>query len=85
MRCALIWDHANVFPVRRMCKVLEVHHSGYYAWLDWFDFLKTHKFKPSMSRHGNCYDKTVAIQFKESNCLLINYTAEKCKMVFEWK
>jgi len=32
MRYAFIRDHANVFSVRRMCKVLEVHHSGYYAW-----------------------------------------------------
>src|SRR5690625_7999493 len=32
MRYAFIRDHARKFPIRRMCKVLEVHHSGYYAW-----------------------------------------------------
>lgn len=32
MRYAFIQDHATVFPVRRMCSLLDVHPSGYYAW-----------------------------------------------------
>src|SRR5690625_400258 len=32
MRYAFIRGHVKEFSVRRMCKVLEVHHSGYYAW-----------------------------------------------------
>lgn len=33
MRYAFIRDHRREFPVRLMCKVLEVSHSGYYDWL----------------------------------------------------
>jgi transposase InsO family protein len=32
MRFQFIDDHRDEFPVRRMCKVLEVSRSGYYAW-----------------------------------------------------
>lgn len=32
MKYAFIDDHARLWPVRRMCKVLQVHPSGYYAW-----------------------------------------------------
>ncbi len=32
MRYQFIEDHRDVFPVRRMCEVLEVSPSGYYAW-----------------------------------------------------
>jgi putative transposase len=32
MRFQFIDDHRDDFPVRRMCKVLEVSPSGYYAW-----------------------------------------------------
>ncbi|HIQ06819.1 MAG TPA: IS3 family transposase [Anaerolineae bacterium] len=32
MRFQFIEDHRNEFPVRLMCKVLEVSTSGYYAW-----------------------------------------------------
>ena len=32
MRYQFIEDHRAMFPVRRMCKVLEVSPSGYYAW-----------------------------------------------------
>ena len=32
MRFQFIDDHRDEFPVRRMCKVLEVSPSGYYAW-----------------------------------------------------
>lgn len=32
MRYAFIRDHAQQYPVRRLCSVLNVHPSGYYAW-----------------------------------------------------
>jgi putative transposase len=32
MRFQFIDNHRDQFPVRRMCKVLDVSHSGYYAW-----------------------------------------------------
>jgi len=32
MRYQFIQDHQNEFPVRRMCQVLSVSTSGYYAW-----------------------------------------------------
>ena len=32
MRFQFIEDHRAEFPVRRMCKALEVSPSGYYAW-----------------------------------------------------
>ena len=32
MRFQFIEDHRDEFPVRRMCAVLEVSRSGYYAW-----------------------------------------------------
>ncbi len=32
MKYAFVRDHAAIFPVRRMCAVLDVHPSGYYAW-----------------------------------------------------
>jgi transposase InsO family protein len=34
MRFCFIEDHREAFPVRTMCSVLEVSHSGYYAWRD---------------------------------------------------
>ena len=34
MRFCFIEDHRTTFPVRTMCAVLEVSHSGYYAWRD---------------------------------------------------
>lgn len=32
MKYAFVRDHAAVFPVRRLCAVLDIHPSGYYAW-----------------------------------------------------
>ena len=32
MTFAFIEQHASTWPVRLMCRVLEVSHSGYYAW-----------------------------------------------------
>lgn len=32
MKYAFVRDHTTVFPVRRMCAVLGIHPSGYYAW-----------------------------------------------------
>lgn len=32
MKCRFISDHAGKYPVRRMCKVLEILPSTYYAW-----------------------------------------------------
>jgi hypothetical protein len=32
MRLQFIEDHRDEFPVSRMCKVLDVSRSGYYAW-----------------------------------------------------
>jgi len=32
MKFQFIEDHRDEFPVIRMCKVLEVSRSGYYAW-----------------------------------------------------
>jgi len=32
MKYAFIRDHAGQYPVRRLCSVLKVHPSGYYAW-----------------------------------------------------
>jgi len=33
VKYAFIKDHRTVFRVRSMCRVLHVHHSGFYAWL----------------------------------------------------
>ena len=33
MRYAFIKTHCSAWPVRRLCRLLEVHPSGYYAWL----------------------------------------------------
>jgi len=33
MRYTFIKDNQNIWSIRRMCSTLEVHHSGYYAWL----------------------------------------------------
>ena len=33
MRCAVIVRHRGEFPVRLMCRVLEVSASGFYAYL----------------------------------------------------
>jgi putative transposase len=35
MKFQFIEDHRDEFPVTRMCKVLEVSASGYYAWRKW--------------------------------------------------
>ena len=32
MKCAWIYKNVTVFPVTRMCRVLEVSRSGFYAW-----------------------------------------------------
>lgn len=34
MRFSFIRDHADIFSVKKMCQVLEVSRSGYYAWLN---------------------------------------------------
>nr|WP_228274622.1 IS3 family transposase [Acinetobacter ursingii] len=33
MRYAFIQDNKYIWPIRRLCSTLDVHHSGYYAWL----------------------------------------------------
>ncbi|ENV83647.1 hypothetical protein F941_00678 [Acinetobacter bouvetii DSM 14964 = CIP 107468] len=33
MRYAFIRDHQQIWPIRRLCSTLDVHHSGYYSWL----------------------------------------------------
>jgi putative transposase len=33
MKYQFIREHAEEYPVRRQCQVLEVAESGYYAWL----------------------------------------------------
>ena len=33
MSYAFIRDNQHVWPIRRLCSTLDVHHSGYYAWL----------------------------------------------------
>ncbi|MCH4247233.1 MAG: IS3 family transposase [Acinetobacter populi] len=33
MRYTFIQDNKNIWPIRRLCSTLDVHHSGYYAWL----------------------------------------------------
>ena len=33
MRYMFIENHKEEFPIHRMCQVLEVSESGYYAWL----------------------------------------------------
>ena len=33
MRYAFIQDNQRIWPIRRLCSTLDVHHSGYYAWL----------------------------------------------------
>ncbi|MCM5705631.1 IS3 family transposase [Larsenimonas salina] len=32
LRYAFIQDHADQYPVRRLCRMMAVHPSGYYAW-----------------------------------------------------
>lgn len=34
VRCAFIQEHESYCPIRRMCKVLQVHPIGFYAWRD---------------------------------------------------
>ena len=33
MRYAFIQDNQRIWPIRHLCSTLDVHHSGYYAWL----------------------------------------------------
>ena len=33
MRYAFIQDNQHIWSIRRLCSTLDVHHSGYYAWL----------------------------------------------------
>lgn len=33
MRYAFIQDNQHIWPVRRLCSALDIHHSGYYTWL----------------------------------------------------
>jgi putative transposase len=33
VKYAFVKDHAQQYPVRRLCTVMQVHPSGYYAWL----------------------------------------------------
>ncbi|PRP68652.1 transposase, partial [Chromobacterium amazonense] len=33
VRYAFIRAHAQQFPIRRLCRVMSVHPSGYYAWI----------------------------------------------------
>ena len=33
MRYAFIQDNQRIWPIRRLYSTLDVHHSGYYAWL----------------------------------------------------
>ena len=33
MRCAFIQDKQHIWPIRGLCSTLDVHYSGYYAWL----------------------------------------------------
>ncbi len=33
MKYVFIKEHRPQFSVRAMCRVLKVHHSGFYAWL----------------------------------------------------
>ena len=43
--------------------IIHSDQGSQYGSHDWLDFQKTHKFKPSMSRRGNCYDNAVAESF----------------------
>ena len=49
MRFAVIEQHADAYPVRLMCRVLEVSPSGYYAWRTRPESLRT-----SANRHLVC-------------------------------
>ncbi|MEG0171926.1 MAG: IS3 family transposase [Acinetobacter sp.] len=33
VKYAFIQDNQRIWPIRRLCSTLDVHHSGYYAWL----------------------------------------------------
>ena len=33
MKYAFIQDNQHIWSIRRLCSTLDVHHSGYYAWL----------------------------------------------------
>jgi len=33
MRYSFIKEHRKIWPINLMCKVLQVHRSGYYCWL----------------------------------------------------
>jgi len=32
VKYAFVQEHRSIYPVRRLCKMMEVHPSGYYAW-----------------------------------------------------
>ena len=51
MRYAFIKSHESQYSVRRMCKVMQVHPSGYYAW-------KAESQSPRAMRISGCLNRT---------------------------
>lgn len=41
VKYVFVREHQETYPVRRLCKTLEIHSSGYYAWLNAPDSTRT--------------------------------------------